>query len=196
MGKNELIRELALRTEWPESDPIPLTLFRDDEKIDVSDGGKYYLQFRDASGKQKALLGSTLWKDLVRVDEEGKEYTERYYDAIGYIKALFKSRILVKAVLPKVGEDGEITSWMIDPSNSSSISELIDMLPDTMIGVLVGMSLEYLNPEGVEEVVEEAKNLPSGSDTNMEGTEPSTSLTSSDPSEETLTEQTNQSPEE
>lgn len=166
MSKSALIRELALRTSWPETDQLPLTMYDTDEngeevEIDVSDGGKYWLKFRDASGQQKMALQTTLWKQITRTDKNGVEYSEPSYDPGSFIDTMLRCGVLVGGVIPSVDEvSGDIVEFDITSKNRS---QFVKMLPDKMLVAIVAMAIRFLYSDAVEQVVDDAKNLQSGS---------------------------------
>ncbi len=162
MSKSALIRELALRTSWPETDQLPLTMYDTDEngeevEIDVSDGGKYWLKFRDASGQQKMALQTTLWKQITRTDKNGVEYSEPSYDPGSFIDTMLRCGVLVGGVIPSVDEvSGDIVEFDITSKNRS---QFVKMLPDKMLVAIVAMAIRFLYSDAVEQVVDDAKNL-------------------------------------
>jgi len=82
--------------------------------LDASDGGKYWLKFRDASGQQKVTLQTNLHRELTRVDHEGKEYTERSYNPVGFIEEMLRTGVLAGGVVPAVDE---ATGNIVDYTN-------------------------------------------------------------------------------
>mgnify|MGYP001012924460 FL=1 len=185
--KSDIIRELALRTTWQETEELPLMVYDIDDdgndvELDASDGGKYWLKFRDASGQQKVTLQTTLHRELTRVDHEGKEYTERFYNPVGFIEEMLRTGVLAGGVVPAVDEaTGNIVDYTITSKNRS---QFVRMLPDKMLTAIVGMAIRFLYSEILEQVVDDSKNLPDKSGSSEDETENPTTKQSSKVSKE------------
>ncbi len=187
MSKTALIRELALRSTWPETDQLPLTVYDEDDngdevEIDVSEGGKYWLKFRDASGQQKMALQTTLWKQITRVDRDGVEYSTPSYDPAGFVETMLRTGVLVGGVIPSVDPtNNAIIDYEITSKNRS---QFVKMLPNRLLVAIVAMAIRFLFSEDTEQVVEDAKNLPSVSATPRGATETPTTKKLSEQSQE------------
>lgn len=185
--KSDIIRELALRTTWQETEELPLMVYDMDDdgndvELDASDGGKYWLKFRDASGQQKVTLQTTLHRELTRVDHEGKEYTERFYNPVGFIEEMLRTGVLAGGVVPAVDEaTGNIVDYTITSKNRS---QFVRMLPDKMLTAIVGMAIRFLYSKILEQVVDDSKNLPDKSGSSEDETENPTTKQSSKVSKE------------
>lgn len=185
--KSDIIRELALRTTWQETEELPLMVYDIDDdgndvELDASDGGKYWLKFRDASGQQKVTLQTNLHRELTRVDHEGKEYTERFYNPVGFIEEMLRTGVLAGGVVPAVDEaTGNIVDYTITSKNRS---QFVRMLPDKMLTAIVGMAIRFLYSEILEQVVDDSKNLPDKSGSSEDETENPTTKQSSKVSKE------------
>lgn len=185
--KSDIIRELALRTTWQETEELPLMVYDIDDdgndvELDASDGGKYWLKFRDASGQQKVTLQTNLHRELTRVDHEGKEYTERSYNPVGFIEEMLRTGVLAGGVVPAVDEaTGNIVDYTITSKNRS---QFVRMLPDKMLTAIVGMAIRFLYSKILEQVVDDSKNLPDKSGSREDETENPTTKQSSKVSKE------------
>lgn len=185
--KSDIIRELALRTTWQETEELPLMVYDIDDdgndvELDASDGGKYWLKFRDASGQQKVTLQTNLHRELTRVDHEGKEYTERFYNPVGFIEEMLRTGVLAGGVVPAVDEaTGNIVDYTITSKNRS---QFVRMLPDKMLTAIVGMAIRFLYSKILEQVVDDSKNLPDKSGSSEDETENPTTKQSSKVSKE------------
>lgn len=153
-----------------------------DVELDASDGGKYWLKFRDASGQQKVTLQTSLHRELTRVDHDGQEYTERSYNPVGFIEEMLRTGVLAGGVIPAVDEaTGNIVDYTITSKNRS---QFVRMLPDKMLTAIVGMAIRFLYSKILEQVVDDSKNLPDKSGSSEDATENPTTKQSSKVSKE------------
>jgi len=157
--KLERLEKFAARAHWGTSGQLPL---KDpaDEDNDISCGGEYWVEFREANGAQYDAITNAAMISRLDFDSEGVATSAiQEFSPSAFVTEVAKQGLIVGAVLFRVMEaaDGakriENQGWPKDKTNQ--INLLAELTPE---GIRAVYALAFDFYVAAREVVEEAKN--------------------------------------
>lgn len=162
MGKHELLRRMARRASVNVSEKLPLTVFNEGEEVDISDGGTYFVRFRDVGGAAKdAILAAGLQETVEREVTQNakgqfssKEIVRRQREIRPSITAIVENGMVEDACFPVENAGETFQGWKWREDREENLAWLLDDTASYELMLwLVMKAFAFL--AGPEEVVEE-----------------------------------------
>ncbi len=162
------LQALAIRS-LGDNERVPL---RTADGEDLSFEGTYWVEFRDANAEERDDFFTSWLQQSFTTTEDGEQASKQSFRNVKAMESIIRNGLIVDAQLPKVDPEAPngfgVYSW---PKRKPEQLELIrgrgkaQVMPWGMLGLLVGMALEFYGLGNEEDdVVSEAKNLPTSSD--------------------------------
>lgn len=171
-----VVRQLACRSMSGHSERLPLRS-PGEEGQDVSLGGRFWIQFREANSAQRDAVESAWVKDKVKRGGD----IEREYGSVAVMDTLIEHNLIRDAVFPaldrKTGELADL-AW---PKQQGDQRKLVRPpahteepgLPWPLMQILIAMAMDYYT--GADTVVAELGNSSTTSASSPSETEEATS---------------------
>lgn len=85
-------------------------------KVDISDGGRFYVSFRTASGTQMAALESAAGRGKIinEIDSTGRARQILEFHDWDIVECAIRLGLIVDACLPALDDDGSLTEFVIE----------------------------------------------------------------------------------
>lgn len=163
MSKYDLLRRMARRMTVNVSEKLPLTITDDDgEEVDISDGGTYFVQFKDVGGAAKDVIFNAGLVETVETatTQKGKgqftskETVRRERRLRPAIEAIVEQGMVVDACFPVENAGNTFQGWRWKEDNDANLEFLFDdRLSLQFLMWFVSQAYSFL--AGPEEVMKE-----------------------------------------